>query len=283
MAVTIKSRCLAMGTFFEAFLCGEDSAHLENVAELLWDEALRIERTLSRFDPAGEVYRLNSRGEIATHRVTRELFAVLQVCKEYRQLTNGYFDFTVGSGQSDPYSLDEDHSTITFAHSDVRLDLGAYGKGYALDRLNSILSEHGIQSALLNAGRSSILTRGGGPDESPWWVAIVHPDARDGGVLLPLRDAALSCSAVFDQGQTVSDIIDPRTGQRLTAQAMCIIVDPSAVTAESLSASCLVMGEEPTKTWARDRQCQSAIAFAHEVDGKTVLTWPQPVPGARLH
>jgi thiamine biosynthesis lipoprotein len=281
MAVTIKSRCLAMGTFFEAYLSGENSAYLEDVAQSLWDEVLRIERMLSRFDPAGEVYRLNGRGEIATHRLTRELFMVLQACQEYRKLTEGFFDVAIGTGQSEPYSLDEIHGTVRFAHSDVRFDLGAYGKGYALDRLNVILKEHGIQSALLNAGRSSILARGGGPDGSHWQVAIAHPDARDGGVLLPLRDSALSCSAIFDEGQTVSDIIDPRTGQRLTAQAMCVIVDQSAAVAECLSTSCLVMGEDRAKVWARDRQCGSGIAFVHETDRKTVVNWLHPLSGER--
>src|SRR6266478_2770401 len=101
MAVIIKSRCLAMGTFFEAFLCGEDSAYLDDVAQSLWDETLRIERMLSRFDPVGEVYRLNSRGQIATHRVTRELLAVVQACQEHRRLTEGYFDVAIGAGQSE--------------------------------------------------------------------------------------------------------------------------------------------------------------------------------------
>jgi len=281
MAVTVKSRCLAMGTFFEAFLRGEDSAYLEDVAQSLWDELLRIERMLSRFDPVGEVYRLNSRGEIATHRVTRELFALLKACGESRKLTEGAFDVAMGTGLSEPYSLDKLHGAVTFAHSDVQLDLGAYGKGYALDRLNILLKEYGIQSALLSAGISSILARGGRPDGSPWQVGVAHPDARDGGVLLPLRDSALSCSAVFNQGQTVSDIIDPRTGQRLTAQAMCIILDESAAVAGCLSTSCLVMGEDRAKAWARDWQCRSGIAFVHEADRKTIISWPHPSPGKK--
>jgi thiamine biosynthesis lipoprotein len=269
---------MAMGTFFEAFLCGEDSAFLDDVVELLWDELLRIERILSRFDPAGEVYRLNSRGEIATHRVTRELVAILQACQEHRRLTDGNFDVAIGAGRSEPYSLDADRGTITFAHSDVQLDLGAYGKGYALDRLNEMLGEHRVHSALLSAGRTSIVARGGGPDGSPWQVAIAHPDAKDGGVPLPLRDSALACASVFDQGQTVSDIIDPRTGQRLTTQAMCVILDPSAAAAQSLLTTCLVMGEEQAKTWARNRQCHAGVGFVHEADGKTVITWPNPAP-----
>ena len=45
----------AMGTWFETFLVGDDSEHLDAVASAVFDEIDRVERLLSRFDPKSEV------------------------------------------------------------------------------------------------------------------------------------------------------------------------------------------------------------------------------------
>ncbi len=69
MPHTIHRQGPAMATLFEVILAGEDAEHLEAVACACFDEIERVERLLSRFDPAGEIARINRNAR--TIRLTR--------------------------------------------------------------------------------------------------------------------------------------------------------------------------------------------------------------------
>ena len=97
---TAYSRRPAMGTFFEAFLAGDDDEHLEAVAAAVLDEVTRLERLLSRFDPAAEVARINREACALPVRVDVDVWDILRRCEEYRRATGGYFDVTAASGAS---------------------------------------------------------------------------------------------------------------------------------------------------------------------------------------
>lgn len=75
----------AMGTFFEAFLAGEDEEHLEAVAAALLDEVSRLERLLSRFDPAAEVARVNREAARRPVRMNADLWDVVSRCEQRRR------------------------------------------------------------------------------------------------------------------------------------------------------------------------------------------------------
>jgi thiamine biosynthesis lipoprotein len=255
----LRDRFAAMGTSFEALLVGErddDVAHFSAVARTLWEEVARVERTLSRFDPAAEVARLNREAASRPVRASVELLEVLLACRQFRQLTGGYFDVALGAARSPgAIEIDPDRRTIRFAHPGIRLDFGAFGKGYALDRLRPILQEHGVTRALLHGGTSSVLAVGTGPDGQPWRVGLRDPYYAEAAERdrplefeqLQLADCALSCSAVFGDGATsaaASDLIDPTTGLPLASQAACVVLARSAAAAEVWSTACLAMGRE---------------------------------------
>ncbi len=98
----------------------------------------------------------------------------------------------------------------------VRLDLGGYAKGYALDRAAAILRAAGIRNALINIG-GNILALGRKGDR-PWRVGIQHP--RRGGAIatLDLYDGeAIGTSGDYQRffevdGRRYCHLIDPRSG-----------------------------------------------------------------------
>ena len=57
------------------------------------------------------------------------------------------------------------------------LDLGAIGKGYAVERGAEFLREAGVTSALFHGGTSTICAIGHPPDKESWRVAIEQPPA----------------------------------------------------------------------------------------------------------
>ena len=93
----------------------------------------------------------------------------------------------------DAVQLDRDAGTVRFACEGAELNLGAIGKGYALDRVSSGLRASGVGHALLSAGRSSLLAIGGRGDG--WRIDLVSPLMAGGTIAgLELRDAALGTS-----------------------------------------------------------------------------------------
>ena len=255
-----------MGTFFEAFLVGEDRAHLEAVAAALWDEVKRVERMLSRFDPASEIHRINQLAGQQPVKVSRELLAILGNCLHWFQKTDGYFDVTLGSGGNPPFSLDVARSHLSFSIPSAAIDLGACGKGYALDRLSVILREQVISSALLNAGSSSILALGCNPASEAWTVGLSDPDRRINCIRrITLEDRAFSCSATFAEDNEISDIVIPLTRQPLESQGLCYALADCAAEAEVLSTACLAMGEERALAWLQQLNSKSEVRFVNGI------------------
>lgn len=276
--ILIRYSCQAMGTRFEAFLFGQDRSHLDAAANALWEKARSIEKLLSRFNPASEVYRVNRLASCQPVRISLELLSILQTCRKYCGLTQGSFDVARDAenrGVDRSVQLDATKRTIRFCRDGITLDFGGFGKGYALDRMSELLTESGITPALIHAGTSSIGAIGDGPHGNGWPVAIDDPYSRGMRVgKVTLSNCALSCSGVFRCGQKISDIVDRATGQPLQDQSHCVVLAPSAAEAEALSTACLAMGFERTSAWAAERdlgQCQ--IGFVDPPDRFPRLRW----------
>jgi thiamine biosynthesis lipoprotein len=159
--------------------------------------------------------------------------------------------------------LDASEFSVTFDCPGVELDLGALGKGYALDRALELLTEAGVAHVLLHGGTSSILTRGLAPDGRAWRVGL--PGPRDSlpeatGLITPpgkpsvthsleLHDESLSVSAVWGKsfiegGEELGHVLDPRTGEPVRRARRAAVVGPEAAVSDALSTALLVLGPE---------------------------------------
>ena len=111
----------------------------------------------------------------------------------------------------------------------VKLDLGGYAKGYALDEAVRILQAHHIHNALVNIGGNLIAM--GQHGTQAWRIGIQHP--RQPGMIatLDLNDGeALGTSGDYQRFFEVnhkrySHLIDPRTGYPATGmQSVTILI-----------------------------------------------------------
>lgn len=272
----------AMGTRFEVVLPAterdENPLRLLAAAEAVLDEVERLEAQLSRFRPTSELSGLNARAVLESVRTEPRLFALLQQALSLSQATDGAFDPTVGplleawgfsrgSGSlPDPAQvaearlrtgaalvvLDEDAFTARFRREGVLLDLGAIGKGYALDRAREVLDDAGISEALVHAGTSTVVALGkSGSDEEPWRIALRDPrSSNDADRILGevvLRDRALSVSAPHGRSFTAGSreyghVLDPRTGEPTQGALLAAVSHPSATLTDALSTALLVLG-----------------------------------------
>jgi len=271
----------AMGSLFTVRLIGDDEEHLSAVADAAFAEIDRVERLLSWRDVRSECSRINREAAAGPVLVDYEMLAILQTCDEARRATDGYFDIVAARQEPRPpgtLQLDAARRTIQFTGPECRLDFGAFGKGYALDRAADELRRYGVTRALLDGGSSSILAMGDGPEVFPWRVGLRNPFVDDAPELqqLLLRDTALSCSAVFGSGDKTSDVVDPHTARPLADRTAVAVVANSAEAAEVLSTALLAMGKERAAAYIKETQnawlaAASRVVWISESEGAANL------------
>jgi thiamine biosynthesis lipoprotein len=267
----------AMATRFELILPGAETARLRAAGEEALAEIARLDRQLSCYSSASDVTWINTHAAREPVRVEPVLFNLLRRCQELAAATEGTFDITVGPlmhawrlaegsgvGPDDAtvmrarrvigftnLILDEEASTVSFARPGVRLDLGAAGKGFAIDRAIDILRAHGVESALLHGGTSSVHALGSPtPGAQAGWRVAWHQSPGPDGTFT-LRDGALSVSAVHGRqfianGRRYGHVMDPRTGMPTRAASSAIVTGPGSLECDALSTALLVLGGRGT-------------------------------------
>ncbi len=305
---TVKLARLAMATRFELVLHGENSSSLRAAGEEALAEVERIENQLSLYRPGSEIAQVNSLAAHEAVRVSPEVFSLLQHAAKLSAETGGAFDITIaplvrcwgfmGANGKMPtreevaearekvgmchVQLDAANRTVRFAREGVMLDLGAIGKGYAVERGAEILREAGVTSALFHGGTSTVYAIGHPPEADAWKVAFDAPPA-SAGVLFPklpdmrLRDEAMSVSTIwgrsFQSGEkTFGHVIDPRTGQPVESASLSAVVLPSATETDALSTALLTLGAAGHHSISRLRHGLHSIVVG--ADGAMEIRFP---------
>jgi thiamine biosynthesis lipoprotein len=123
------------------------------------------------------------------------------------------------------------NNTAYSKNPSVKLDLGGYAKGYALDFAASYLHKEHVKNALVNIG-GNIISIGQHGDQ-PWRVGIQHPRAPRAIATLDLPDGwAIGTSGDYQRyfmlgGKRYCHIIDPRTGYPAQhTQSVTVLVAP---------------------------------------------------------
>ena len=123
-------------------------------------------------------------------------------------------------------------NTAYSTNSAVKLDLGGYAKGYALDLALAELQKQGVKNALVNIGGNIIAL--GQHGEKPWRVGIQHPRQPKPMATLDLPSGwAIGTSGdyqrYFEQGgKRYCHIIDPRNGYPAQdTQAVTVLIQPT--------------------------------------------------------
>lgn len=237
---------MAMATRFEIVLASHDEPAARSIAEEALQEISDCAQQLDRFRPYSMLSHINRTAAARAVPLDAVTFELLRHAETVREQSNGAFDVTLGSGR---YFLDPIAFTVRFEHPGVTLDLGGIAKGHALERAAALMRAHGVTSALLQGGTSSVVGIGAPPDAAAWRIKVAHVNEQ----YVELKDAALSVSRPHSQTRgDRTHIIDPRTRQSIGARRCAVVTGPSATLAEAWSTALAVLGHRApalTEEW----------------------------------
>ena len=261
-----------MGTAIVVELWCDRQAAGEAAITAVMDEMHRIDRTMSPHKDDSELSRINRGAGAGPVPVSAEMARLIVRAAEFSALSDGAFDITYAAvGQLYDYRnrvrpsdeelakaraavgwrhlvLDSQAGTVRFARPGMRIDLGGFAKGHAVDNAAAILRRRGIAHAMVSAGGDSRVI--GDRRGRPWTIGVRDP-RRPGelAAMLPLEDVSISTSGDYERyfdadGTRFHHLIDPATGKSPRGIQSVTILADDGLTCEALSKIVFVLGVE---------------------------------------
>ena len=242
-----------MATQFQVRIADEDKTYAAQAAQAAFALTDGLESLLSRFRANSDISQIAQLAPGGKLRLSEPVFACLEIAKKMEQTTCGAFSVTAAALKNQPvmpqWSLLKELFSLHCDAGKLDFDLGAIGKGFALDRMAEILREWDCPSFLLVAGGSSILA-GDAPKETAGWSCGLGDD--HSAQRYWLENCSLSGSGLAVKGK---HIFDPRTGQPAQRQNRAWALTETAAESDALSTACMVLSEpEISEILAENRQ-----------------------------
>ena len=268
----LKCEEAIMGTAITVELWSEDRSAGESAIAAVMAEMHRIDSAMSPHKADSELSRINRDAASAPVAISAEMARLLERANDFATLSGGAFDITYAAvGQLYDYRrrirprdaalaharslvgyrgliLDMAARTVRFERAGMRIDLGGFAKGHAVDNAAQILRHRGIRHAIVSAGGDSRVI--GDRRGRPWTIGIRDP-RRPGemSALLPLEDTSISTSGDYERyfeadGERFHHLIDPATGRSPRSVHSVTVLAEDGLTTEALSKCVFVLGVE---------------------------------------
>jgi len=228
-----------MGTRFDVLIIHSDQSLLNSLWKRIIMEMEMLDKMLNRFDSDSETSHINANAALHPVDVTESMWTVLQYCSSFYNRTMHLFDVTLGHFSN--VELDESRS-VRFKSEGVSLDFGGFAKGYALLRIQGILSEEGISQAFIDFGNSSLMGIGHHPYGDCWKVSLVNPYNNLVVDEFSLKDSSMSTSG--NSPQKTKHIFHPINKLFNDEKKLSTIVADNPLDAEILSTVWMIADEE---------------------------------------
>lgn len=231
------------------------------------------------YNPESRISKINSSFSETTFVLQTDVYNVLEKALYFFEITNGYFDITVGNlvnlwktakkqdslpSEEDIYKaldvtgyqkvdLDKNKHLISTNKKGIKLNPSGIAKGYIVDKaVEKIKTLYNVENIIVNAGGD--LYAGGSSkrrffwQKKGWTVGIKHP--RKPHLLLGtivVSDKAVATSGDYERplkiaGKKYSHIIDPKTGYPTEFIVSATVIAPDCASADALATAITVMG-----------------------------------------
>jgi len=295
-----------MGTQFNVTLASSD-ADVEFLQQEIETALDAVDRMMSTYKADSELSRFNSSASTAWQQVSAEFCVSVEDALALSAHTNGAFDITVGPlvnlwGFGPRESIDKPPadadikrmlSMVGYEHLqtdctqpalkkdivELVLDMSAFGKGFAADRVADRLEDAGFSDYLVEVG-GELRVAGHNAKGDLWAVGIEAPlsDQRRPHTVVWLTNAAVATSGDYRNyfevdGRRYSHTIDPLTGKPVThSLASVTVVDISGYRADALATAFLVMGTEKAMALATQEKLAALFLIRSDTGIDEVAT-----------
>lgn len=267
----------ALGGPNEIQLYAESSAQADILFALAASETSRIEEKYSRFRESSIISRINQSAGLAEYiTVDDETALLLDYAQTCFEQSDGLFDITSGvlsrawgfrdAKIPEQSEIDRRRELVGWKKVEwkkpqarlslagMEIDLGGFGKEYAVDRAAGLLLGHGVKSGLINfAGDLRIL--GPHPEGSPWSVGVTHPRvSNDVLAAVGASTGAVATSGDYERffekdGRRYCHIINPFTGYPVDGLQAVTVLAPSCLVAGTAATIAMLSGNEKGRTY----------------------------------
>jgi len=303
----LKQTRMIMGTFAEVSLYSNNEKTAGNAIEEALNEMERMDRIMSNYKNDSELSQVNKKAAKSPVPCHAELLDVIEQSQYYSELSGGAFDITVSpivalwgffreKGHVPPDKEIEKvlpavsyknivinksndtkkPATIVFKNTQTQIDLGAIGKGYAVDKALEIIRKFGINNGCINLG-GNIYVLGTPPGKNAWKIGVQHPrNVNEILGYLELKNEATATSGDYERffefnGKRYSHIINPQTGRPVSGTIATTIVAPTGTMVDALSTSVFVLGHEKGMELIKKIPNADAMIAYEEKDGKIAI------------
>jgi thiamine biosynthesis lipoprotein len=283
----IHKQKYVMGTVFEILAYDTPTGSAGHAIDRAFEEIVRLDSVMSNYKRDSELSRLNRAAHFHSQAVSRDLYRVIEQSLQYSRISGGKFDISVAPlvdlwkgelrGERTVSAQDEMKAKecvgyqkirllppdqVEFRSTCLRIELGAIGKGYAVDRAAEVLRSQGVKRALISAGGSTVYAMGTPTGQNGWSVRLRDPSQRVAPEVL-LKDDSVSTSeqsAPSALGATITGhIIDPQQGTPMKTSYAVSVVAPSATASDALSTTLLLLGPKAGKSLVKQIAGTAAV------------------------
>lgn len=265
-----------LGTVVSRVAYGDNA---KEALEKAFNRAKDIENMMSVNIENSELSNVNSEAFHKSVKLSDDLYYVIEKSIYYANLTDGALDPTIGH-VIDSWGIGTEHANIPektlidkykdlknyknielnpqtkeirFLNENIKLDLGAIGKGYAGDEMRKVLREEGINSALLNLG-GNVVALGNKINNENWSIGIRNPkEENEISASVKINDEVVVTSGNYERyfikdGVRYHHILDPSTAYPAEKGLISsTIITKNGIDADALSTATYILGAEKAK------------------------------------
>lgn len=285
-----------MGTRLELVLPEVENETADQIFEVVRERLNEQEKMLSIYIEDSEFSRINKNAPMGSWKTSEECFDLVSSLIKYYKLTRGCFDPTLGFIKKDLFDSDDENiqvlsktdiqekveldytdRTIAFKAPGIKLDSGAFGKGYALDSLKKVLLTFKIKNAFISFGDSSVMTLGKHPAGEFWKIGIRDlVDERSNAWTFEINDGCVSTSGNTLNNRSKTEeghIFNPNTGKFEDRRAVISVKGPAALEVEILSTALFVASHEERTKIMNNFPHYKAVELAYSTEeNKTLIS-----------
>ena len=264
----VSKQTFKMDTIMDLKAYGPEAAAAIDAAFGRIDE---LEKMASSTIETSDISKINQSAGKEYVKVHPEIMTMIKTAVKYSELSGGAFDITagpliklwgIGTGNErlpseaeikaqlslvgyKNISINEAEGSIKLMKEGMSIDLGGIAKGFAADEVVKVFKSHGVKSAIINLGGSSVYTLGQKPDGTLWSIGVQHPrkERNEGfACIVKMPQQALSTSGDYERffikdGKRYHHIFNPYNGYPADAGVMSdtIVVDGDVPNANMLA------------------------------------------------